>query len=111
MLHLTLPLGQVAVKLAVSPLHKLVLLALIVGTAGLVPTLITIALLLPLAPQKFSHTAMYVPALVTVILVFVAPVLHLTVPLVHVVVNTALPAPQIVVLFVAITGATGFVKV
>jgi hypothetical protein len=110
-LHFTLPPQPLAVKVAVSALHKLVLLALIVGTAGLVPTLITIALLLPLAPQKFSHTAVYVPALVTVILVLVALVLHFTLPLVQVAVNTAFPAPQIVILFVAITGAVGFVKV
>ena len=41
----------------------------------------------------------------------VALVLHFTLPLGQVAVNTAFPVPQIVVLFVLITGATGFVKV
>jgi hypothetical protein len=56
-LHFTVPLQPVAVKVAVSVPQILVLLVLITGAVGAVPVLITTALLTPLTPQVFSQTA------------------------------------------------------
>ncbi len=56
-LHLILPLHPVAFNVAVSALHKLFLLLLITGAAGLLPVLITNTLLTPLSPQLFEHVA------------------------------------------------------
>jgi hypothetical protein len=56
-LHFTISLHPVAVKVAVSAPQILVLLALITGAVGAVPVLITTALLAPLTPQVFSQTA------------------------------------------------------
>jgi len=56
-LHLILPLQPVALNVAVSALHKLFLVLLITGAAGLLPVLITTTLLTPLSPQLFEHVA------------------------------------------------------
>ena len=56
-LHLMLPLQPVALNVALSALHKLFLLLLITGAAGLLPVLITTTLLTPLSPQLFAHVA------------------------------------------------------
>ncbi len=56
-LHLILPLQPVALNVAVSALHKLFLVLLITGAAGLLPVLITTTLLTPLSPQLFAHVA------------------------------------------------------
>jgi hypothetical protein len=110
-LHLTVPLQRAAIKVAVSVLQILVLLALMIGAAGLVPVLMIIILLTPLTPQIFSQVAVYVPALFTEIVVPVAVVLHLTVPLQPVAVNVAVSVLHKLVLFVAITGTVGLVPV
>ena len=56
-LHLTVPEQPVAIKFAVSLLHKLFLSLLITGEAGLVPLVITTALLAPLSPQVLLQVA------------------------------------------------------
>jgi hypothetical protein len=56
-LHLILPLQPVELNVALSALHKLFLLLLITGDAGLVPVVITTTLLEPLSPQLFIHVA------------------------------------------------------
>ena len=56
-LHLIAPLQPVALNVAVSALHKLFLVLLITGAAGLLPVLITTTLLTPLSPQLFAHVA------------------------------------------------------
>ena len=56
-LHLILPLHPVALNVALSALHKLFLLLLITGAAGLVPVVILTTLLTPLSPQLLAHVA------------------------------------------------------
>jgi hypothetical protein len=56
-LHLMLPLHPVALNVAVSVLHKLFLLVLITGAAGVLPVVITTTLLAPLSPHAFAHVA------------------------------------------------------
>ena len=56
-LHLILPVQLLAVKVADSPSHKVFLLVMMIGAAGLVPVLITIALLMPLSPQVLLQVA------------------------------------------------------
>ena len=55
--HLTVPEQPVAIKFAVSALHKLFLSLLITGEAGFVPLVITTALLTPLSPQVLLQVA------------------------------------------------------
>ena len=56
-LHLIVPVQPVALNVALSALHKLFLLLLITGAAGLVPVVITTTLLTPLSPQLLLHVA------------------------------------------------------
>ena len=56
-LHLIVPAQPVALNVAVSALHKLFLLVLITGAAGLLPVLITMAFEFPLSPQLLLHVA------------------------------------------------------
>jgi hypothetical protein len=56
-LHLIVPEHPVEINVAVSVLHKLFLLVLITGAAGLLPVVITTALLATLSPQVFEHVA------------------------------------------------------
>ena len=55
--HLIVPAQLLAVNVAVSPLHNVFLLVLMIGAAGLVPVLITIALLMPLSPHVLLQVA------------------------------------------------------
>ncbi len=57
LLHFTVPTQPVAVNVAVSAPHKLVLFVLIVGGVGSAPVLIVTTLLAPLSPQPFIQTA------------------------------------------------------
>ena len=57
LLHLILPLQAVTVKVAVSALHRLVLLAEITGATGILPVLIVMSLLVPLSPQLLLQVA------------------------------------------------------
>ena len=111
--HFTVPEHPLAVKVAVSLLHKLVLSALITGAAGLLPVVMVITLDVSLTPQMFSQTALYVPDTLTVMLLAVEPVFHLTVPpfVQPVAVKVALSFAQIVVLSVLIVGLPDFVPV
>ena len=106
-----MPEQPVALKVALSALHKLVLLVLITGAAGLLPVLITIALLAPLSPQLLIQVALYVPAVLTLMLAVVAPVLHFIVPEQPVALKVALSALHKLVLLVLITGAAGLLPV
>ncbi len=110
-LHLMVPLQPVAVNVAVSPLHKLVLVDEITGAAGFAPVPITISFDLGLTPHIVSHTTEYVPAALTVIVLLVAFVLHFNVPLQPVAVNVALSPVQIVVLSLVILGVVGLTPV
>jgi hypothetical protein len=56
-LHFTVLLHPLAVKVAVSLLHKLVLLATIVGAVGVLPVVITIGVEISLVPQVVVHVA------------------------------------------------------
>ena len=56
-LHTNVPEQALAVKVAVSALHKLFFVVLITGADGLLPVVIITALLTPLAPQLFTHVA------------------------------------------------------
>ena len=109
--HLTVPLQPVAVNVAVSLLHRLVLLVAIVGAFGVVPVVIVTTFDTPLVPQLLLHVAEYVPAVVTVILVPVALVLQVTVPVQPVAVKVAVSLLHRLDLLLAITGAFGVVPV
>jgi hypothetical protein len=56
-LHFKVPLHPVAVKVAVSGPHKLVLLLAIDGVVGILPVVMTIAFEVPLVPQLFVQVA------------------------------------------------------
>ena len=56
-LHTNVPEQALAVKVAVSALHKLFFVVLITGAGGLLPVVIITALLTPLAPQLLTHVA------------------------------------------------------
>ena len=109
--HLTVPLQPVAIKVAVSLLHKLVLLLAIVGAFGFVPVAIVITFDIPLVPQVFVHVALYVPAVLTVMLVPVEPLLQDTVPLHPFAVNVAVSLLHRLVLLLTMAGAFGVVPV
>jgi len=111
-LHLIVPAVQpVAVKVALSPLHKLVLFDEITGAPGFAPVPITISFDFGLTPHIVSQTTEYVPAALTLIVLLVAFVLHFKVPLQPVAVNVALSPVQIVVLSLTILGVVGLTPV
>jgi hypothetical protein len=56
-LQVIVPAQPSAVKVAVSLLHKLVLLAVIVGAPGVLPVVITIGVEASLVPQVVVHVA------------------------------------------------------
>ena len=76
LLHVNVPVQFAAVNVAFSVPHTVVLFDVILGAFGLLPVVITIAFDAGLSPQIFVHVAVYVPAVLTVILAVVAPVLH-----------------------------------
>ena len=84
---------------------------LIIGADGLVPVLITIALLATLSPQVLLQVARYVPPTLTVMIPPVAPVLHLMFPEQPLAVKVAVSLLHKLVLLVLINGADGFVPV
>jgi hypothetical protein len=55
-LHLIVPLQPVELNVALSVLHKLFLLLLITGAAGLLPTFITTSFDFGLTPHSVSQT-------------------------------------------------------
>ena len=110
-LHLILPLQPVALNVALSPLHKLVLFDEITGADGFAPVPITISFDFGLTPQIVSHTTEYVPAALTLIVLLVAFVLHFKLPLQPLAVNVALSPVQIVVLSLVIAGVVGLTPV
>lgn len=79
-IHVTVPPHPVAVKIAVSLPHRLDLSDVTVGGAGLPPVVIITAFDAPLVPQDVVQVAVYVPAVLTVILVPVEPLLQVIVP-------------------------------
>ena len=107
LLQATVPPQPVAVRVAVSLPHKLVLLLAIVGAVGVPPVVITIALDAPLVPQAVTHVAVYVPAMLTVMPLPVALVFHFTVPPQPLAVNVAVSLPHKLVLLLAMVGAPG----
>ncbi len=110
-LHLILPAQPVALNVAVSPLHKLILFDEITGAAGFTPVPITISFDFGLTPQIVSHTTEYVPDVFTLIVLPVAFVLHFKVPLQPLAVNVAVSPVQIVVLSLTIVGVVGLTPV
>ena len=110
-LHLIVPVQPVALKVALSPLHKLVLFDEITGADGFTPLPITISFDFGLTPHIFSQTTEYVPAAFTLIVLLVAFVLHFKVPLQPVAVNIAVSPVQMVVLSLTILGVVGLTPV
>jgi hypothetical protein len=102
------PVQPVAVNVALSVPHTVVLLDAITGAVGAGPLLIVIEFEADEGPQELTHVAVYVPTPTS----FDAPVPNppdqVIVPSEQpVAVNVALSVPQITVLLAAITGATG----
>ena len=110
-LQLKVPTHPLAVNLAFSPSQQIVLSLVIIGADGGVFVVITIGLLAPLVPQLLLHVAVYVPAVLTVMLDVVAPVLHVKLPTQPLAVKVALSPTQIPVLFELINGAVGTLPV
>jgi hypothetical protein len=106
-LHFTVPPQPVAVKVAVSVPHKLVLLLAIVGADGFPPEVIVITLDAPLVPQLLTQTALYVPAEPTERVLPVVLVFHFTVPPQPVAVRVAVSAPHKLALLVVTVGGDG----
>jgi hypothetical protein len=106
MLHVMVPVQFDAVNVALSVPHTSVLFAVMLGAFGGVPVVIVIVFELPLSPQLFVQTALYVPV-PTLIVAVVAPVLHLIVPVQFAAVKVALSVPQITVLSAVMLGAFG----
>ena len=110
-LHTKLPLHPLAVNVAFSPSQQMVLFDEITGAAGFAPVPITISFDFGLTPQIFSHTTEYVPAVLTLIVLLVAFVLHFKVPLQPLAVKVALSPAQIVVLSLVTLGVVGLTPV
>jgi len=111
LLHLTVPPQPLAVKVAFSTPHKLILSALMVGADGVPPLVITNTFEVALVPQAFTQTAVYVPAVLTVIPGVVAFVLHFNVPVHPVAVNVAVSLPHRLNLSAVTVGADGVAPV
>ena len=109
-LHLILPVHPIALNVALSPLHKLVLLAEITGADGFTPVPIVSDADAGLVPHSLLQVAVYVPALVILILLPVAPVLHAIVPLQLDAERVADSVPHKIVLLLTITGAGGIIQ-
>ena len=105
------PEQPLAINVAVSLVHKFVLLVLIKGANGLVPVLITTELLDTLSLQALLQVALYVPLMLTVMLPLVAPVIHLMFPEQPLATNVAVSLAHKLVLLVLIKGAAGLVTV
>ena len=107
LLHANVPVQPAAVNVAFSVPHTVVLFDVILGAFGLLPVVITIAFDAGLSPQIFEHVAVYVPAVLTVILAVVAPVLHFKFALQFVAVNVAVAPSHNSVLVDVIVGVVG----
>jgi hypothetical protein len=107
LLHLTVPAQPLAVKVAVSLLHKLVLSLATTGAAGLSPGVIVTIFDTSLVPHALLQKALYVPVLFTVILVPVEPLLQITVALQPFAVNVATSLLQSLSLLLEIVGLVG----
>ena len=107
--HFTVPLHPLAVKVAVSLLHRLVLLLAICGADGGLPVVMVTIFDTGPGPQIFSQTTLYVPDKLTVMLLPVAPLFHFKVPLPlqPVAVRVTVWLPQIVPLVGVIEGVGG----
>ena len=101
------PLQPLAVKIAVSLGQILVLFAAMIGAVGVLPCVIVIIVEAPLVPQAVVQIALNVPAVPTVMLVPVEPLLQVTVPPHPVAVSVAVSVPQILVLLLTTVGAPG----
>jgi hypothetical protein len=110
-LQVIVPVHPVEIKVAFSVPQTPILSVEITGAAGVLLRLITVPWLGSLSPQAFLHVAVYVPAVLTTMLVVVAPVLQVTVPVHPDTVNVAVSVPQIELLLAVIVGTTGIVVV
>jgi len=109
-LQVIFPVQPEAVSVAFSPSQQIVLSEVMVGATGIVP-LVTVTELETLLEQSPTlQTAVYVPSLLTVMLVPVALVDQITVPPTHeVAVNVTEPVSQMDVgPEILIDGVTGF---
>ena len=104
--HCTVPLVQVAVRVAISVPQSVVLLATIDGAVGAGWLVITTGVEATEVPQLLTHVAVYVPAPTCLGLAVVLS-FHCTVPLVQVAVRVAISVPQSAVLLAVKTGAFG----
>ena len=104
----------VAVNVIFSGLQIVVFDAVITGAVAVQPVpqsvfdLITTGVEATLVPQAFLHVAVYVPAVVTVKLLPVAPVLQVIVPVHPAAIKAADSVVQISVLLDVTVGAAGF---
>ena len=108
-LHFTVPLQPVAVKVAVSLPQRSVLVLAMVGADGLPPVVIVITFDALLVPQLLTQTALYVPAEPTDNVLPVAFVFHFTVPPQPVAVKVAVSLPHKLVLLAVTIGGDGSV--
>ena len=111
LLQLTLPTHPLAVNVAFAPSQQMVLSVDMVGAFGLLPVVITTGVEAPLAPQALLHVALYVPAVVTLMLLPVAFVLHLMLPVQLLAVKVALSPSHNAVLLAVTVGAFGTLPV
>jgi hypothetical protein len=110
-LHFNVPLQPLAVKVALSPVQIVVLSLTILGVVGLTPVLITIVFEALLVPQTVVQLAVYVPDVLTSIVLPDVPVLHTKIPLHPFAVKVAFSPSQHNVLLAEINGAVGVVPV
>lgn len=103
-----MPEQPVAVNVAVSVPHRLVILAVTFGADGFPPLVIEITAF-SLVPQLFLQEAKYVPATDAVSVLPVAPVFHVTVPEQFDAVRVAVSVPHRLVLSAVTIGADGAV--
>lgn len=108
-LQVTVPEQPVAVKVAVSVPQRLVLFAATFGAEGAPPDVIVTTADAGLVPQVFLQVAVYVPAVFTLMLLLVAPVLHVIVPEQFEAVSVAVSVPHKLVLSATILGAVGVI--
>ena len=113
MLHFNVPLlpQPLAVKVAFSVPQTLTLSVDIVGVVGIGNIVITIGVVAVLLPQLLLQVAVYVPEVVTSMVLVVAPVLQLKLPTHPLAVNIAFCPSQQIVLSLLMIGAFGLLPV
>ena len=110
-LHFKLPLQLLAVNTALSFEHNVSFVAIILGVVGVDPVLMMMLFDALLVPQLFEHVTVYVPEVLTCIVLPAPPTFHVKLPLHPLAVKVAFSPSQHKVLFELSTGAVGVVPV